>query len=599
MAIQSEHVLLALERVCERVGRALTLDERFTSPSHDLQTALARSTTQHPRLMKDLATRSPGEPHRQALLFASRRVAATRTRDADLAYAEPAEFRADLIRVQESLIEAGAHRQAHGELQHLIWQLDTFGFHLAELEIRQHSQVHADALGEITAGGERSERTVEVLETLRSMAQLQRRYGDRACRRYVVSFTRSARDVAAVYELAGRALDGAPMALDVVPLFETGRDLERSVDVMADIVELPEVRERLAASGGRCEVMLGYSDSAKDLGPVAATLALDRAQARLVAWADACGVRLTLFHGRGGALGRGGGPAHRAVLSQAAGSVGGRLKLTEQGEVVFARYGSLAIALRHIEQVGAATITSSTSSFVERAARCAEAFEELADRLGATARTAYRDLVEIEGFAEWFARVTPLAEIERLPLGSRPARRGGGSASRVSDLRAIPWVFAWAQARVNLPGWYGLGSALEAEPDLALLREARDRWPLFRVLLDNAEMSLAKTDPRLMRRFLDLGGRDDLTRVVLDEHSRTTETVLRVTGQQRLLEHRPVLGRAVELRNPYVDALSYLGLRALRTLRSSSGVPTSAPDLPERLLQLSVSGVAAGLQNTG
>ena len=342
MAIQSEHVLLALERVCERVGRALTLDERFTSPSRDLQTALARSTTQHPRLMKDLATRSPGEPHRQALLFAARRVAATRTRDADLAYAEPAEFRADLIRIQESLIEAGAHRQAHGELQHLIWQLDTFGFHLAELEIRQHSQVHADALGEITAGGERSERTVEVLETLRSMAQLQRRYGDRACRRYVVSFTRSARDVAAVYELASRALDGAPMALDVVPLFETGRDLERSVDVMADIVELPEVRERLAASGGRCEVMLGYSDSAKDLGPVAATLALDRAQARLVAWADACGVRLTLFHGRGGALGRGGGPAHRAVLSQAAGSVGGRLKLTEQGEVVFARYGSLA-----------------------------------------------------------------------------------------------------------------------------------------------------------------------------------------------------------------------------------------------------------------
>ncbi len=286
MAIQSEHVLRALERVCDRVGRSLTLDERFTPPSGEVMAALTRAAAEHPQLMRQIATRSPGEPHRQLLLLAVERIAATRTRDADRAYAGPAELRAELVRVQESLVGAGAHRQAHGELQHLLWQLDTFGFHLAELEVRQHSQVHAQALSEIEAGGERSASTVEVLDTLSSMAQLQRRYGERACRRYVVSFTRCAADVAAVHELARVALDDAGFALDVVPLFETEQDLEASPAVVAEIFELPEVQQRLAASGGRFEVMLGYSDSAKDVGPVAATLALHRAQARLVAWAD-------------------------------------------------------------------------------------------------------------------------------------------------------------------------------------------------------------------------------------------------------------------------------------------------------------------------
>ncbi|WP_295660029.1 phosphoenolpyruvate carboxylase [uncultured Nocardioides sp.] len=600
MAIQSEHVLRALERACSRVGRALTLDERFTPPSRAVTVALARATTEHPQLMKQIATRSPGEPHRQLMLLAAERIAATRTRDADRAYASPAELRDELVRVQESLIEAGAHRQAHGDLQHLLWQLDTFGFHLAELEIRQHSEVHAEALAQIEAGGELSARTVEVLDTLSSMAQLQRRYGERACRRYVVSFTRSAADVAAVYELARVALDGAGVALDVVPLFETEQDLEASAAVVAEIFDLPEVQQRLAATGGPFEVMLGYSDSAKDVGPVAATLALHRAQARLVAWAESVGVRLTLFHGRGGALGRGGGPAHRAVLGQAAGSVAGKLKLTEQGEVVFARYGNRAIATRHLEQVGAAIITASTRSFVSSAGATAEQYDDLARRLGSAAKAAYRELVEIDGFPEWFAQVTPLAEIERLRLGSRPARRQAGAVSRLSDLRAIPWVFAWSQARVNLPGWFGLGTALRAEPTPALLREARDHWPLFRVLLDNAEMSLAKADPRLMRRFLELGGRDDLTERVVAEYERTTAAVLEVTEQDRLLERRPVLRQGVDLRGPYVDALSYLGLRALRELRSSDlGAPRVDERLPERLLQLSVSGVAAGLQNTG
>ena len=218
--------------------------------------------------------------------------------------------------------------------------------------MRQHSTVHARALADLRAGADVSAETEEVLATLRAIAELQQRYGQDACRRYVVSFTREAADVAAVYELARLALDHGEAVLDVVPLFETRDDLERCVDVMEEIVALPDVRQRLAANGRRLEVMLGYSDSAKDVGPVSATLALHEAQARLATWARRHGIRLTLFHGRGGALGRGGGPVYRAVLAQPPGSVDGRFKVTEQGEVLFARYGNPVIAARHLEQVG-------------------------------------------------------------------------------------------------------------------------------------------------------------------------------------------------------------------------------------------------------
>jgi phosphoenolpyruvate carboxylase len=409
-----------------------------------------------------------------------------------------------------------------------------------------------------------------------------------------VSFTRSVDDVAAVHELAGHALAGRELVLDVVPLFETGEDLARCTDVLDGVIALPETNRRLSATGRRLEVMLGYSDSAKDVGPVSATLALYDAQARLVAWASRHAIRLTLFHGRGGALGRGGGPANRAVLAQAPGSVAGRFKVTEQGEVVFARYGDPVIARRHIEQVASAVLLASTPAVEERTREAAEQFADLATVLDKAAREAYHDLVRAEGFPDWFARVTPVAEIGALRLGSRPARRGVGSSS-LDDLRAIPWVFSWAQTRVNLPGWYGLGSGLAAVADLPLLRQAYRSWPLFTVMLENAEMSLAKTDRSIARFYLDLGGRPDFTEKVLDEHARTTEQVLAVTGHTRLLEDRRVLGRAVALRNPYVDALSHLQVRALRTLRTGHEDDAGM----RRLLQITVNGIAAGLQNTG
>jgi len=382
------------------------------------------------------------------------------------------------------------------------------------------------------------------------------------------------------------------------------------VDVLEEMVALPEVRERLAETGGRLEVMLGYSDSSKDVGPVSANLGLYDAQARITAWARRHGFTLTLFHGRGGALGRGGGPANRAVLAQPPGSVDGRFKLTEQGEVIFARYGDPDIAMRHIEQVAAATLLAGAPSVEERNARAAERYAELAVALDEAARARYRGLVRSEGFAAWFAQVTPQEEIGLLAIGSRPAKRGL-SVSSLEDLRAIPWVFAWSQSRINLAGWFGIGSALEAVGDLPLLRAGYREWPLFSALIDNMEMSLAKTDERIARRYLELGDRPDLAAIVLSEMALATRWVLAVTGQERLLERRRVLGRAVQLRNPYVDALSLIQLRALRGLRAPSGgeaatgrgdaatVRGDDVDGLRRLLLLSVNGIAAGLQNTG
>ncbi|MGW4402919.1 phosphoenolpyruvate carboxylase [Nonomuraea sp. NPDC004702] len=595
--IQSEHVLTALETACTRIARTLTASAQFSPCSAELKGALAAAVDAHPELVSELATRSPREPHRQWLLYVAARIAATRRRDLDLAYRAPAELLADLRLVQESLA-GSAPRQAYGELQHLVWQVETFGFHLAELEVRQHSQVHAAALEEIRAGGELSERTEEVLATIRVIAWIQERFGVTACSRYVVSFTRSADDIAAVYELAGHALGDRVPVLDVVPLFESGQDLANSPRVLSGMLEIPQIQDRLAATGRRMEIMLGYSDSAKELGPAAATLRLYEAQEELTVWAHEHDVKLRMFHGRGGALGRGGGPANRAVLAQAPGSVAGRFKVTEQGEVIFARYGHIAIARRHLEQVTNAVLLASSPTVGARTAAAAERFRGLAQQVATASEQAYRALTEAPGFPEWFALVSPLEEIGSLRLGSRPARRGLGAPRSLDDLRAIPWVFAWAQTRVNLPGWYGLGTGLAAVGSLDELRAAYAEWPLFNAMLDNAEMSLAKTDRSIAKRYLALGGRDDFARQVLEEYDRTRELVLRVTGHTRLLENRKVLSRAVQLRDPYVDALSHLQLRALRAMRTED-LSEQERERLSTLLLLSVNGVAAGLQNTG
>jgi phosphoenolpyruvate carboxylase len=361
------------------------------------------------------------------------------------------------------------------------------------------------------------------------------------------------------------------------------------------MIGLESVRRRLAETDFRLEVMVGYSDSTKEVGPVSATLALYRAQAEMTAWAAERGLRLTLFHGRGGAMGRGGGPANRAVLAQPPGSVDGRFKLTEQGEVIFARYGNPFIARRHVEQVASAVLMASTPAVAVKTGEAAVRFQKLANILDEASMLAYRGLVESSGFEEWHSQVSPLDELSNLRIGSRPARRV--LTRRLEDLRAIPWVFSWSQMRLNLPGWYGLGSAL-AVAELEELREAYASWPLFRVLVDNAEMSLSKTDRRIAERYLALGKHPQLSATVLSEYDLTVGLVLAVTGHTRLLGEHRVLSWAVELRNPYVDALSHIQLRALTALRSGEPDPEERARI-QRLLLLTVNGVAAGLQNTG
>jgi len=596
-AIASEHVLLGLERAANRIGRALTLDAETTPPSDELISLWHRLRAADEDAAEEIAKRSPDEPHRRVLLLIARRIAATGARNADLAYSDPEQLLAELRVLQDSLVQGHAARQAYGALQQLIWQVETYGFHLAELEVRQHSDVHKRVLAELERG-ERSDIGDEVLDTIRAVAFVQERFGPRAAGRYIVSFTRTADDLAAVHRLARHAVGpgGTPPVLDVVPLFETFADLQAAPGILAEIVEHPEFRSRLEATGRRLEVMLGYSDSSKDVGPVAANLALYEAQAKIAAWAQDNDIQLTLFHGRGGALGRGGGPANSAILAQPPHSVDGRFKLTEQGEVIFARYGDPAIAMRHIDQVAAAVLLASAPSIEQRNSAAAAEYAEVAATMDAASRERFFSLVKADGFAGWFATVTPMEEVGLLALGSRPARRGL-SVESLEDLRAIPWVFAWTQARINLAGWFGLGSALEAVGDEQLLRGAYERWPLLRTLVDNVAMSLAKADPRIAREYLELGDRPDLAALVLEEMTLTREWVQRLTGGG-LLGNKPVLQRAVKMRSPYVDALSLLQLRALRALRDNGMTETDAADT-RHLLLLSVSGVAAGLQNTG
>ena len=599
--LASEHALDALLTSARRTAQALTLDAGGTPPSPELSALWQRQRSLSETLTSRIAADAPNEPHRRALLVVIERIAATRRRDADLAYATPDELEADLRTIQTSLVAAGARRAAYGDLQRLLWQVQTFGFHLAELELRQHSQVHAAALADIAAhgvDGDLQPMTVEVLDTFRALGTVQRRFGTAAARRYIVSFTQAPEHLAAVYELADLAFGGPEHApvIDAIPLFETFADLENSVSILDAALQIPAVQKRLAENGRHVEVMLGYSDSSKDVGPISATLALDDAQRRITRWARENDISLTLFHGRGGALGRGGGPANRAVLAQPPGSVDGRFKLTEQGEVIFARYGDPVIATRHIEQVAAATLLQGAPSIERRNDEAAARFADLASRLDVASRERFHALVKADGFPAWFAQVTPMEELGLLPIGSRPARRGL-SVSSLDDLRAIPWVFSWSQARINLAGWFGLGTALASVGDVEELRTAYAEWPLFATIIDNVEMSLAKTDERIAARYLALGDRDDLAGMVLDELRLTRRWVLATTGSTGVLSRRRILGRAVELRSPYVDALSLLQLRALRALRT--GQDEASVDDLRRLLLLTVNGVAAGLQNTG
>jgi phosphoenolpyruvate carboxylase len=635
MRIQADHVLRGHEAVANRLSQTLAMKIRGDAVPRALSHRLTEDELAMPQLAHALAARFPDEPFRQRLGFVAERLRHTRVRllgerrgATTAGYASPAEVLAELREIQEALVEVGLARSAWGDVHDFVWQLQTFGFQLATLEVRQHAAVHRRVLassagagvGDGAADGAAGSGGVpgrdEVLETFRSIARIQRDFGSAALSRYIVSFTLGAPDVLAVLQLAELAGVGADMALDVVPLFESSDALTNAGEILDGLLVDPRYREHLHGRGDRQEVMLGYSDSNKESGYVAANWLLHRAQANLTSVAARHGIELTLFHGRGGAIGRGGGQLELAVAAQPPGSVAGRLKVTEQGEVVWTRYGDPELALRHLEALTAAALDSLPRPDEPADARAdprdaAPVMEELAT----AARAAYRGLVHDDpGFAGFFARMTPIDEIARLQLGSRPPKRAAGSPS-IDDLRAIPWVFAWSQARAELPAWFGLGTAIEAferahplDGDLRL-GELYAAWPFFRSLIDHARLAVRRADIALARGYASLATEPgDAARwaAIEQEYERTRLALDRLplpaaaaTAADRA--EAEAVRRSVELRAPYVDTLSVLQLELLRVLREREAADPAHPSIPliRPLIALTISGLSAALQGTG
>ncbi|MDW8308668.1 MAG: phosphoenolpyruvate carboxylase [Verrucomicrobiales bacterium] len=481
----------------------------------------------------------------------------------------------DLVAIQTGLRRQHAHRAADGALAGLIAQVGTFGLHFVHLDFRDHRDKLFQAPDDL-------------MQQFRALRAIQREHGEVAAHRFILSMTREARDLTALLAMARRA--GA--RVDLVPLFETIEDLRRADAILSELWADPDYRAHLRERGDVQEVMLGYSDSNKDGGYLAANWCLHQAQQRLAALADAAGIRLRFFHGKGGSIDRGGGMSHRSLRAQPHAAHGGRIRITEQGEVVALKYSNPVIAQRNLEQLTTAVIATQCLPKPTAEPRWEAAMEQLARE----SCRVYQDLVwHTAGFAQYFRQATPIDLLEHLNIGSRPARRAAGDDLR--SLRAIPWVFAWTQSRHLLSAWYGLGHALEVHPDTELLREMYQGWPFFRTLLDNAEVSLAKTDLYIASRYAslvtDAGVRRDIFGRIAAEHARAVRQILRITQHDRLLANQPVLAESIRLRNPYVDPLNYLQIQFLRRWRRR---PT--PRL-RRLLALTVNGIAFGMKSTG
>ena len=623
--IQADHVLRGHEAVASRLSQTLAMKIRGDAVPRVLAHRLTEDELAMPQLARSLAERFPDEPFRQRLGFVAERLRHTRIRllgerrgATTAGYLSPAEVLGELREIQDALVDVGLARSAWGDVHDFAWQVETFGFHLANLEVRQHAAVHRRVLGGFAEQGAIPGRE-EVLATFRSMARIQREFGQAALSRYVVSFTSSASDVLDVLELAGLAGVAEELRLDVVPLFESSEALTTGGAILEKLLADPRYRAHLRERGDRQEVMLGYSDSNKESGYVAANWLLHRAQADLAAVAARHGIELTLFHGRGGAIGRGGGQLELAVEAQPSGSVAGRLKVTEQGEVVWTRYGDPELALRHLEALTAAALDSlpRPDEPPERRAEPVDAGAVM-DELATEARRAYRGLVHDDaGFAGFFARMTPIDEIARLQLGSRPPKRSAGRPDdrSIDDLRAIPWVFAWSQARVELPAWFGLGTAIQAfEASHPLDGNVRlgvlyASWPFFRSLIDHARLAVRRADIALARGYASLAtepGDADRWSAIEREFDGTRLALERLplpvaaTPAPELAEAEAVR-RSASLRAPYVDTLSVLQLELLRVLREREAADPAHPSIPliRPLIALTISGLSAALQGTG
>ncbi|OBI22454.1 phosphoenolpyruvate carboxylase [Mycobacterium sp. E2327] len=595
------------------------------------------------------------EPYRRALRVIRARLTATGTdildrrpqHELDLGlrpYSAPAELRADLDVIDASLRTHGAELLADDRLARLRESVHAFGFHLSGLDMRQNSDVHEEVIAELLAwagvhpdyaslaedervallAGELATRRPLVgdraqlsdlargeLGVVAAAARAVDLYGPAAVPNYVISMCQSVSDVleAAILLKEAGLLDASGpepyCPLGISPLFETIDDLHNGASILQAMLDLPIYRALVDARGGCQEVMLGYSDSNKDGGYLAANWAVYRAELTLVEVARKTGIRLRLFHGRGGTVGRGGGPSYQAILAQPPGAVNGSLRLTEQGEVIAAKYAEPQLARRNLESLVAATVES-TLLDVEGLGEAAEPAYAVLDEVAALAHRAYAELVhETPGFVEYFKASTPVSEIGSLNIGSRPTSRK--PTESISDLRAIPWVLAWSQSRVMLPGWYGTGAAFEqwiaAGPEseterVAILHELYERWPFFASVLSNMAQVLSKSDLGLAARYAELVADESLRHRVFDkiadEHRRTIAMHKLITSQDDLLADNPALARSVFNRFPYLEPLNHLQVELLRRYRSGDD-----DELVQRGILLTMNGLASALRNSG
>lgn len=680
-------MLRQYERRVLALRRRLSLSSRLMDVGQELQESLERDRALL-TLPGDYHERYAMQPYALKLSYVLRRLRATRRHLAALsdfraeapdfvahppAYASSHEFLEDLLIIQRSLRASRASVLAEeGSLPHLIAQVRTFGFHLASLDIRQHSKEHAEALDEILAaagvtgegtrysslsedekvriltrelhsmrpllprdwrGSEKTTRALEVFEVIRHA----RRYiSEHSVTAYIISMTHAVSDVLEVLVLAREAglvrwvqgEDGTralESEIDVVPLFETIEDLQGCDTLLRRLFSEKTYKLHLSARGRYQEIMLGYSDSSKDGGYLAANWNLQDTQSRLAQACRRANLDFRFFHGRGGTVGRGGGRASRAILSQPPGSFTGRIRFTEQGEVVSFRYSLRPMAHRHLEQIVNSVMLSAaadmpglnlplkgtggeTAASPRRRAELAT-FRQVMAEMAAHSRDVYRALIyDDPDFWRFYTRATPIAHISRLPITSRPTMRSGGALNALDDLRAIPWVFAWVQCRYVVPGWYGMGSGFEeyarrSPENLAILQRMYREWPFFRTVVDNAQLELVRTHLPTARLYASLVHparlRNKFHKALVEEYERTCHWVLQVTGQKELLENAPVVQRTVALRNPAILPLNRLQV-ALMDLWERENQAELGPESPwYDAVLLSITGVAAGMQSTG
>ncbi|MDO8958669.1 MAG: phosphoenolpyruvate carboxylase [Rhodocyclaceae bacterium] len=627
-----------------RLGSELSASELLVNISDDLRELTARSPDHNPH--------RDDEPYRRAIAGIYARLAAT-ARELDHLeplvhavamappYADGAAFAVDLDILDRSLKANGSALVARGRLRRLRRAVELFGFHLAALDLRQNSAVHERTVHELfevarpgTAYAERgedgrialllaelatprllaspyltyTEETAAELAIFHAARDMHRRYGRAAIQNVIISMNQGVSDILEVALLLKEAGLLRPrtgeLDVNIVPLFETIGDLEHCGTVMDQLFALPAYRRLLDSRAGMQEVMLGYSDSNKDGGFLMSSWALYRAEVALVEVFKKNGLRLRLFHGRGGTVGRGGGPSYQAILAQPAGAVQGAIRITEQGEVLASKYANPELGRRNLEVLVAATLEATLlpRAHDDPKPDCLAAMAELAE----CSFRAYRDLVyETPGFERYFWESTVIREIAQLNIGSRPASRKKTTA--IVDLRAIPWVFSWSQCRLMLPGWYGFGAAYRAflekhgAAGLALLQRMHNEWGFFRTLLSNMDMVLAKTDIVLAERYAGLVKDPQLREAIFprlkSEWQATIAALLAITGQHALLEDNPLLQRSVKNRYPYLDPLNHLQIELLR--RHRSGSPWSDDERVQSGIHLTINGVAAGLRNSG